>query len=282
MTSSGRGLGLVLLGLGLAVAGCTSGSWVIAEADSLAQPDSGAPPETPDAQGACPSWRDLEAERLSLYGPSALEPSHVGLWRGELEGVAAVSFPSSDVSLVLNADATGTLTFSNVDSPAPAQDPDAAYLCDGATSGGVCGTPSGFVGGFSYELEGLVSRGRVVSFAVLAAGPWQSFCRLQTPSEYADSAVSCGRAFAARAPAESSWSPTGCERIVGLDSEPIDCGLMYDLERCDCAFDGCFASVHRNIEVGLNLASSEQQLQGSLWFESERDAALLRLDRQPR
>ena len=164
--------------------------------------------------------------------------------------------------------------------PSP-DDPTEGYLCDGSVSGGICGTPSGFVGGFEYELQGVAARGRVLSFVVLDADPWARWCELQTPVERADASQPCGFSWDIVPLSMERWAATGCEQVDAAgNAEPIDCSLMYALERCKCAFDGCFASFYSGIEVGLNLSSDAQELSGSLWFKSNVDAALLRLRRE--
>jgi hypothetical protein len=125
-------------------------------------------------------------------------------------------------------------------------------------------------------------RDGVVSFLVIDADPWGAWCESQAPVESVDTREACGHSFAALPLAMESWSPQGCATIAADGkSEPIDCDIMYALERCQCAFDGCFASFDTGIEVGMALSGDGQELRGPLWFKSNVDAALLRLTRQP-
>jgi hypothetical protein len=271
----------IALGVGFAGSfACSAGAWVIGEEAPQRGTLGAADAAAPDAAAGCPTRRDLEERALSAYGAAELANEHVGLWKGSLTGPTASLFPSTRVTLALRADQTGQLRFDDRDPPEPPTDPDQPYLCDGSISGGVCGSSSGYVGGYDYALAGLVSRGKVVSFVVLDAGPWEAFCRLQTPLDTLDAAAECGHSFGVPPLGEPSWSPSGCARLSGEVSEPIDCGLLYALQHCECTVDGCFASLRDGIEVGLLLASSDLELRGSLWFKNQADAASLQLERE--
>jgi hypothetical protein len=228
----------------------------------------------------CEAVGDLRAER-ALWGSSTLvlNAAHVGTWSGELSGDAAPSFPATEVRLEVRHDATGSLSFEGVAPPPAPEDAEAGYLCDGSVSGGECGSVSGFVGGFAYPLEATLSRDLVLSFSLVDADPWDVWCSRQAPRARPDPFFECGVAFEALPPGSERWSPDGCWlSTVDGQFEPIDCGRMYSLERCECARDGCIASSESRVEVGLRL-TEEDELRGSLWFKNETDAASLRLQR---
>jgi hypothetical protein len=266
----------------LVCAACDGARSVIAEEEARDTMEGPLPSPGADSTWVhdCAGVEQILAIRSTWHGISESGESHVGRWRGTLGGSAASGFPGSDVLLVVNSDDTGTFTFTSAPPPPPA-DPADGYLCDGSISGGICGTPSGFVGGFEYELQGVVTRDRVLSFVVLDADPWARWCELQTPVERADTSQPCGISWDVVPLSMERWAATGCEQVDAAgNAEPIDCSLMYALERCKCAYDGCFASFYSGIEVGLNLSADADELSGSLWFKSNVDAALLRLRRE--
>jgi hypothetical protein len=203
---------------------------------------------------------------------------HVGRWRGTLAGAAAASFPSLTLELVLEASGAGTLLFEGA-AATDAVDPSSGYLCTSESSGVVCGSASGFVGGFAYPLAGARSRDGVLSFVLVGADPWGAWCALSPPVRWSDPSQACGFSFGVRPPAETRWSSAGCSRIGPEEAEAIDCALMYALERCRCGRDACYAAFEPGIEVGLALSEDQQVLAGSLWYESELDAAPLELRR---
>jgi hypothetical protein len=261
---------------------CAGDDWIVAtevprDGEPAREPLD--PPELVSTPEACPSAEELLAERERAYGTPNVLGQHVGRWRGTLGGSAAASFPSPEVELVLDANGVGTWRFE----AAPASetlDPSIGYLCRSEPSGVVCGTASGFVGGFAYPLAGARSRDGVLSFVLGAAEPWGGWCALSPPVEWPDASQACGFSFGVRPPAEPVWSPAGCARLDGNDSEDIDCALMYSLERCECGRDACFAAFEPGIEVGLALSEDQRVLAGSLWYENELDAAPLALRRE--
>jgi hypothetical protein len=113
-----------------------------------------------------------------------------------------------------------------------------------------------------------------------AADPWNAWCGLQTSVASPDPSQVCGLSFGVRRPAEPRWSPAGCTLSRGEDVEAIDCALLYALERCECARDGCFAA-DGGVEVGLALSAGGAALRGSLWYESGVDRAGVVLSRAP-
>jgi hypothetical protein len=254
--------------------GCEGEQWVVGE---------GIGPRVPRAGPSygCASADDLLARRTSTYGASQVSERHVGRWSGRLGGSAVGAFPSDQVELTLGPDHSGTLRFVGAEPPPAPESALEGYLCDGAVPGGICGTPSGFVGGFAYELLGIGARGAVLSFVVIDADPWGPWCELQAPVESADVAAACGYTFTARRAAAQQWSEVGCTEVFGDGAEhPVDCALMYASERCQCGHDRCFSSFQTGIEVGLSLSNDGEELRGSLWFRSNLDASLLTLHRQ--
>ncbi len=268
-----------------ACAACDGGRWVIGEeAGGAGAPgfDEAAQSAGTGASNGCPGGAETLALRSTWHGPSEVGARHAGDWVGALSGSAAVAFPSAEVAMLLRPDNTGTLTFGG--SPPPPVPFDARqqpYLCSGDASGGVCGTSSGFIGGFGYTLTAINVRGGVLSFVLLDTGPWDPWCALQIPLGRMDPLEPCGYSFGVFPPGTKRWSPTGCSLVEEDASEqPMDCGVMYALEHCQCAFDGCFAAFTTGIEVGMELSEDGRELSGSLWTKAEVDAARLLLRRQ--
>jgi hypothetical protein len=258
---------------------CAGDDWIIGtelpREDEAAQGPFG-PPELVSAPQACPSAAELIGERERAYGMPNVREQHVGRWLGTLGGPAAASFPGLAVELVLDASGVGTWRFETAAAAPVTLDPDAGYLCRSEPSGVVCGTASGFVGGFGYPLAGARSRDGVLSFVLGGAEPWGAWCALSPPVEWLDPSQACGFSFGVRPPAEPTWSPAGCAR----GARDIDCALMYALERCECGRDACFAAFEPDIEVGLALSEDRRSLVGSLWYENELDAASVALQRE--
>jgi hypothetical protein len=235
--------------------------------------------EDPDACAAVAD--EIERRRAAFSVPATLAPEHVGRWRGQLRGTtAAEGFPSRDVELRIDANGSGTLRFDAPTLDAGSDDPERGYLCSAGSSGVVCGSVSGFVGGFEYPTEALQSRDRVLSFQLVTADPWGSWCARQTPVRREDTRQGCGFDFGVLPEGTSTWSAAGCSRTRTEGTEAIDCALMYALEFCDCARDGCFASFEGPLEVGLELAEDGASLHGSLWYD-ELNAAPIDLSRTP-
>jgi hypothetical protein len=265
---------------------CDGGEWIIgAELPPAPAPsEAGLDPPTllRDEPESCPSAAQVLAERERGHGVPSVLAAHVGHWRGSLGGAAASGFPSLELALVLDASGAGSLAFDAPSAGSGELDPGAGYLCDADAAGViVCGTPSGFVGDFAYPLAGARSRGAVLSFVLVGAAPWDGWCALQPPVGWIDESQTCGFSFGARSKAEPRWSSSGCSRSSAAGVEPIDCALMYALERCQCARDACFAAYHGGMDVGLELSEDGTRLTGSLWYENEGDAALVELGRQP-
>ncbi len=267
----------------LAVLSCQGDAWIVAEAlppeESLAEP----PLERPDLvaiPGECPSAADVLAQREMALATSGVGAAHVGRWRGVLKGAKAAGFPSSEVELELDASGVGTFRFDVAPSPIEPL-PATGYLCSAAPTGVVCGSDSGFVGGFSYAVAGARSQGEVLSFVLRDADPWGAWCGLSASVALPDPSQACGFSFGVRLPAEPRWSPDGCTLRRDQEVEPIDCELLYALERCECARDGCFAAFDGGVEVGLALAQDGIALGGSLWYENGVDRAQVTLARVP-
>jgi hypothetical protein len=113
------------------------------------------------------------------------------------------------------------------------------------------------------------------------ADPWGSWCAEQTPVSWQDPSQVCGFAFDVQGPGVSRRSSEGCSRESNDGVEDIDCALMYALEFCDCARDGCFATIERVVEVGLELAEDGASLQGRLWWENANAAPQVEFVRMP-
>jgi hypothetical protein len=262
---------------------CAGDDWIIGS-ELRREGDAGqgplAPPDLVDNADVCPSAEELLGERERAHGTPNVLDQHVGRWLGTLGGPAAASFPGLAVELVLDDSGVGTWRFEVEAAAMEPLDPGAGYLCRSEASGVVCGTASGFVGGFGYPLAGARSRDGVLSFVLGGAEPWGGWCALSPPIEWPDASQACGFSFGVRPPARPVWSPAGCARIGADDAEDIDCALMYALERCECGRDACFAALEPRIEVGLVLSEDQRVLAGSLWYENEVDAASLALWRQ--
>lgn len=263
---------------------CEGGSWIIAEElptpEDRADADALEQPEVATMPGQCPSAADVLAQRELDRGESSVGAMHVGRWRGALDGTGASGFPSSGLELWVDESGAGTFLF---DAAQPSNEPlpGSGYLCSAGSTGVVCGTTSGFVGGFAYAVAGARSRDRVLSFMLSDADPWGGWCGLQASIEWPDPSQACGSSFGVRLPAEPRWSPAGCTLTRGEDVEDIDCALLYALERCECARDACFAAYEGGVEVGLALTEDGAALRGSLWYVNGVDRALAVLSRVP-
>jgi hypothetical protein len=279
-----KSVGIALALLAFAV-GCQGDDWVIAGERNEATASDAGPGDTSTTYGVralCPTARELLTERADLYGLPDVDARYAGTWSGALGGSAAAGFPSDRVELSLDASGVGHLSFVGA-VLTEAEDPASAYLCASSADGVACGTTSGFVGGFSYPLESVTSRGNVLSFVIVENDPWGDWCALQPVLTWPDEALECGFASGVSPPGRDEESTAGCARI-GADgsSTPIDCALMYTLRHCQCGTDACFASFDfdSGINVGLELSTDGESLRGSMWYSGDEDAASVGLARQ--
>lgn len=261
-------------------ASCEAEPWVVAtqanwERDGDRR-DAGPPPSMIDQ---CPTVEVLRARRIAQYPRLAPSAAHVGRWRGTLSGSSAAGFPGVDVQLSVDTDGSGSFRFESESPLVPPGSAAEAYLCDGSVSGGICGSASGFVGGFDYAIEAARSRGDVLSFVIVDADPWDGWCRLQEATQRSNPDAECGLSWDAL-PGVPRWSSAGCELAVDGVIQPIDCGRMYALERCACGRDGCIASFTTAVDVGLLGSPGGDVLEGALWFKNGAEAASLRLLRE--
>jgi hypothetical protein len=268
--------------LALCVA-CQGPDWVIAseraDGGGTNEPPGG-PPTNYTIHPECPTARELLAARADLYGSPDLDPRHAGTWSGSLGGSAQGGFPSAQVELSLDASGVGHLTFLEVALP-EADDPDSGYLCSVNTDGVACGTASGFVGGFSYPLERVTSRGDVLSFVIVQNDPWGDWCALHPVQRWPDETLECGFGFGVSPLGTDTETSAGCAHVSSDGSTtPLDCALMYALRHCECAADACFSSFESGIDVGLELGANGDSLHGSLWYSGDVDAASIMLQRQ--
>jgi len=271
--------GAVLLG----DVGCRGGDWIVAGTESPPGGDAGS--EEPPASEilpveGCRSAAALLEQRAALYRPEAVSEDFAGRWSGTLTGDGATGFPSERVELELDATGSGSLWF-DASPPPLVTDPESGYLCSAGADGAVlCGSRSGFVGGYRYPLERVTVRGDVLSFLLVEADPWGPWCEQRQPVDWPSAVAECETSFDVQLPGADTVTPTGCSRI---DAEgvatAIDCELMYTLRHCDCGWDACIAAYEGGIEIGLELEASGAALTGSLWYSGDRDAARLRLER---
>jgi len=255
-----RSVGICLAGLG-----CRGSSWVIA-GESPDPADAGARLERDaSATEICPTTAALDAQRAAANPTPSVDARHAGLWRGTLGGGAAAGFPSGDVELRIVDGGQNSLRFGASASAPSSLDPSRGYLCTESSDGVGCATRSGFVGGFAYPLESVVSRGEVLSFRMVGSDPWGPWCRLQAPLAWPDQTQPCGSAFGVGPVGSDTVGAAGCARVAedGL-AVAIDCELMYSLQRCRCAADACVAEYADILEVGLKL--TDGLLGGSLWY----------------
>lgn len=271
----------VALGWAIALGvGCQGDDWIIGGELPPDMPADGSASGAVERLGgpeACPSAADISEQRREAYGAASVAQPHVGRWRGAVQDVAGSGFPGSEIELLIEASGAGTLLFDTAPTDEGEDDPARGYLCSAAAAGVICGSASGFVGGFAYPVEGVQSREGVLSFAVVTADPWGTWCALHAPLRWEDAPEEC--AFGVLPPARLEWGPAGCARIGGDGAEAIDCALMYALEFCGCAHDACFSTFARSVEVGLELSPDGLSLHGSLWYEDGRSAAQITLNR---
>ena len=262
--------------------GCRGGDWVVAGAEPPEGGASGGTDPSIDLLPVeeCPAAATLLERRAALYRAEALNEAFAGRWRGTLTGDGAAGFPSTSLELELDASGQGSLWFDG-SSPPLATDPDSGYLCSAGADGAVlCGSRSGFVGGYRYPLERVTVRGDVLSFVLVEADPWGSWCEQRQPVVWPNAAAECQSSFDVQLPGTDQVTPTGCSRVdaEGVATD-IDCELMYTLRRCECGWDACIAAYEDSVEVGLELGDGGAALSGSLWYSGDLDAARLRLVR---
>lgn len=270
-------MGPLLLGLA-----CRGDDWIIA--GELPRDEAGSPREPDDLEYAtdvsgCPSAAERLAEREQTFGAPDVAPEFVGSWQGELQGYG---FPGTDLTLVIGADGNSVLRFGGVSMLGIDDDAGGGYLCNvfGITRM-ACGSESGFAAGYPYPLEGVLTRGNVLSFEIVTADPWNDWCALQEPLRREDATQACGFSFDVLPPAQPRWSEQGCTLIGADGPEEIDCARMYALDHCDCGRDGCFASFTRRVEVGFALTADTALLRGSIWSEDESDVGSVVMRRSP-
>jgi hypothetical protein len=271
--------GVVLLG----AAGCRGEDWIVAGAEGPAGSDSGGN-EPPPIQllpvEECLSAAALLEQRAALYRPEAVSEAFAGRWRGTLRGDGATGFPGENVELELDAAGRGSLWF-DASPPPPPADPESGYLCSAGSDGAVlCGSRSGFVGGYRYPLERVSVRGDVLSFILVEADPWGPWCEQRQPIEWPNDVAECDFSYDVQLPGTDTLTMAGCSRVdpEGAATD-IDCELMYTLRRCECGWDACIAAYEAGVEVGLELGNAGTSLRGSLWYSGDVDAALLELER---
>jgi hypothetical protein len=229
---------------------------------------------------ACPSSIEVLGQREQAFGAASVAMDYVGRWRAVLGVGAAEGFPSRDVALEIDASGAGTLLFDALASDRLPDDVDEGYLCSAEASGVVCGSASGFVGGFAYPIGAARSRDGVLSFVIVTADPWGSWCAEREPVSWDDPRQLCGVSFGVLPAAMQRYSALGCSRITEEEAQEIDCALMYALEHCQCARDACFARFDRSVEVGLELSQDGTALVGRLWYDSGLDAAPVLFSRE--
>ena len=265
-------------------AGCQGDDWIIGgelPRDMGSPGDERDNPELVSDPDACPSSLEVLDQRPQQFAAANVVPAHVGRWQGQLPDAATASFPSRDVELEIDASGAGTLLFDAPTSDRFLSGSDDGYLCRAEATRVVCGSVSGFVGGFAYPIAGARSRDGVLSFTIVTADPWGSWCAEREPVSWEDPNQACGVAFGVLPDAEPRYSVLGCSRVTQDGAEAIDCALMYALEYCQCARDACFARLDRSVEVGLASSQDGTALRGSLWYESGRDEAPITLNRVP-
>lgn len=265
-------------------AACHGDDWIIGgelPADIDSADDGPAGTELTTDPGACPSSLETLAQRQQAFAAASVDATYAGRWRGQLDDAAPAGFPSRDVELEIDASGAGTLSWGVPQSDRVVAPSDEGYLCREAGASVVCGSASGFVGGFAYPISGAGSRDGVLSFEIVMADPWGSWCAQHEPVSWEDPSQACGLRFGVLPDAAPRFSVAGCTRSTrdGV-SVAIDCALMYALEYCQCAPDACFARFDRVVDVGLSSAQ-EGTLSGSLWYENGANAAWIELSRVP-
>lgn len=226
-----------------------------------------------DAASGCPAAVTLSGV---LSTSAALPPDnpHHGQWEGVLASVEAQKFPSDRVRLRLDDAGQGFLQFIATQPLAPVQSGEGGHLCLGVNAER-CTAESGVVGGFSYSLERLRSRGSVLSLSIALDEPWTEWCALQ-PSVPVPGVNGCATRFAPEAAYSSFSFGESCSVIRQEVEVPIDCPRLSTLLRkpCQCNASECRVDPARRQDVSLRLVGQDE-MHGSIWFEGAHAVPLI-------
>jgi hypothetical protein len=258
------------LAVGLLLLACSGERIIVAEEHAVAVA-TGVDADAGDVTGAggesgvallegCPP---SPAQRRELLG--CWPTRHVGTWRGYFIGApryetldgAGEEFPAGDLSLHLDPDGNGQLSFGADTGAAEAEDP-----CSGVALSG-CPALGRLRLGFGYRLEEIelvdpdrgetprdpeqasLRVGEQMSFAIRLGEPWQDRCTDRTPgSETACGDGACAKAASGLTPGAAPGS-----------------GSSEDAEGCLCGAQGCFVQAP-SLRIRLRMSEEGKALRG--------------------
>jgi len=185
-----------------------------------------------------------------------------GTWTGYIENYEFRD-QSDAVSLVLNSDGTGQITFGSSPPPAPATDPDVGYLTQ---TDNPSLPPSGLIPGFPFTIRSVQLRDSRLQFDTKSTEPWKHWCELQT--SFADETnpgfFECVH----------NWGFYSSNNVC-TQTDPntmqqfkVDCGKLQLCSLgaiCECRAEGCTVSPlggGTHFDLSLNVPKSSGSVAG--------------------
>jgi len=192
------------------------------------------------------------------------DPSHqiAGTWTGYIENFEFRD-QSDAVTLVLNSDGTGQITFGSSPPPAPATDPEVGYLVE---TDNPSHSYSGPIPGFPFTLHGVQLRDSRLQFDTVSTEPWKHWCELQT--SFADEVnpgfFACAHnwGFYRSNDVCSQTDPNTMQQII------VDCGKLQLCSPgavCECSAEGCTVGTlggGTHFDLSLNVPKSDGSVAG--------------------
>jgi hypothetical protein len=209
-----------------------------------------------------------QQERDAKYREPDVDERHVGTWRG-YPTTSSQWFPDDQVTLVINADGSGTFLVGPKESTLPEPQADEGYLCDTQESPESCTGGFSFIQGYSYSIKSAKSSLERLQFAIPLEGPYDPWCELQTPvdrgREYDEDGnlVDCQYSLYPAA-LGGRRGPDGCFVQIDEDTEEeIDCGYAAMANACNCYYDGCIAD-YGYVSVDIALFDDDDAMIGNI------------------
>lgn len=181
-----------------------------------------------------------------------------GTWVGYAE-LAEWSDGTDTVRLVLDANGNGVIEIGEAD-PLPPPVADEGYP-PGQPSQPMLGVEpvNGLVSGFSYPVSGAQVESKRIRMSSSSGELFRDWCGLQEPVLTDNASPAYYNCLG------SSGFSTGDTCTIGLDNEPIDCGLLACLFECTCDETSCEpARSSDDVRLDAALESEGEELEGSL------------------